>query len=189
MPAVKKKFFEIELPVINQKAGLLAVIEKELVGRSIKIDLTRRLRGKSLEAVFKIKLDGEKIKAEPYRLHLLGYFIRRMMRKSLNYVEDSFPAECKNAVLRIKPFLITRKKVSRAVRKALRNKAREEIEKSIKEKEYEEIFSDLLSNKFQRSLSLKLKKIYPLSLCEIRDIFVEKVKSELKIIEEKVGEK
>ena len=38
--------------------------------------------------------------------------------------------------------------------------------------DYEEIFSDLLSGKFQKTLSLKLKKIYPLSLCEIKDIYI-----------------
>lgn len=184
--ALKKKFFEIQLPIINQKASLLATKEEELTGRTIKIDLTRKLRGKSLEIIFKIKLDKEKVKAQAYRLQLLGYFIRRMMRKSIDYVEDSFSAQCKDSILRIKPFLITRKKVSRRVRKALRNKAREEIEKTIKEEKYEDIFSEILSNKFQRTLSLKLKKIYPLSFCDIRDIYVEKSRQELKVKEEKI---
>jgi len=186
MPVVKKKFFEIELPIIKQKIELLAISEQDLAGRKVKIDLTRKLRGKSLEAIFKIKLEKEKIKVEIYRLHLFGYFIRRMLRKSTNYVEDSFSVECKNAVLKIKPFLITRKKVSRKIRKVLREKAREEIKKTVKNKTHEEIFSDILSNRFQRSLSLKLKKIYPLALCEIRDIYVEKPKKELKIKEIKV---
>lgn len=181
----KKKFFEIELPLIKQKAELLASSENELNGRTIKIDLTRKLRGKSLEIIFKIIEKESKIKAEPCRLHLLGYFIRRMMRTSINYVEDSFQAECKNAVLRIKPFLITRKKVSRAVRKALRNKAKEEIINTAKDKNYEELFSEIISGKLQKSLSLKLKKIYPLALCEIRDIFIEKRKEEI-VKEEKI---
>ena len=170
--ALKKKFFEVELPIINQKAELLAKDQEELEGRCIKIDLTRRLRGKSLEITFKIKNK----KAIPCKLYLLGYYLRRMIRKSIDYVEDSFSVEAKNAVLRVKTFLITRKKVSRAVRKTLRNKAKEEINQEIKEKEYEEIFSDIISSKFQKNLSLKLKKIYPLSLCEIKEIYVEKEK-------------
>lgn len=172
----KKKFFAIELPLIKQKAELLATSQEELIGRTVKIDLTRKLRGKSLDIIFKIKSEKEKLKAQPFRLQLLQYFIRRMMRKSINYVEDSFSAETKDVTLRIKPFLITRKKVSRKVRKALREKAKEEITKEAKSKSYEEIFSDILSNKFQKSLSLKLKKIYPLALCEIRDIYIEKEK-------------
>ena len=94
------------------------------------------------------------------------------MRKSISYVEDSFDVKCKNATLKIKPFMITRQKVSKSVLNAVRVKAREEIQAEAKEKDYEEIFSDILQNKFQRNLSLKLKKIYPLGFCEIRDIFV-----------------
>jgi len=179
---IKKKFFEIDLPLINQKAYLLATSEEELIGKTIKIDLTRKLRGKSLEVIFKIESKG---KAIPRRLNLIGYFIRRVIRKGTDYVEDSFSCESKNALLRIKPFLITRQKVSRAIRKALRKKAREEIQLELKNKDYEEIFLELISNKFQRALSLKLKKIYPLAFCDIRDIFVEKLQ-ELKIEEEKV---
>jgi len=169
----KKKFFEIFLPLVDYKANLQATEKKKLEGRTIKIDLTRKLRGKSLEIIFKIKADEEKIEAIPKRLHLFGYYIRRMMRKSTDYVEDSFSTEAKNVKLRVKPFLITRKKVSRRVRKALREKAKQEITKAFKNKNYEDIFSEIISNKFQRALSLKLKKIYPLALCEIRDVYVE----------------
>jgi len=183
--AEQKKFFEVELPIINQKVQLIGT-EKEIGERTVKIDLTRRLRGKSLEAVFKIKQEEGKIKIQPYRFLLLGYFIRRMMRKSVNYVEDSFSLESKNALLRIKPFLITRKKVSRKIRTALRIKTKEEIQLAIKEKNYENVFSEILEGRFQRNLSLKLKKIYPLSFCEIRDIYVEKPLQEIKVQEEKV---
>ena len=96
-----------------------------------------------------------------------------MIRKGTNYVEDSFSAKCKDAQIKIKPFMITRKKVSRAVRKALREKAREELTNYIKNKGKEELFEDLFKNQLQKSLSLKLKKIYPLSLCEIRVFKVE----------------
>ena len=41
----------------------------------------------------------------------------------------------------------------------------------------ETIFKDLLKNQLQKPLSLKLKKIYPLSVCEIRVLRVEKDES------------
>ena len=65
-------------------------------------------------------------------------------------------------------------------------RAREEIEKTISNQTYEEVFSDILSNKFQRSLSLKLKKVYPLAFTDIRDIEVEKTTRAVKVKEEKV---
>ncbi|HJZ18604.1 MAG TPA: hypothetical protein VJ208_00685, partial [Candidatus Nanoarchaeia archaeon] len=84
--------------------------------------------------------------------------------------------DCKDAVVKMKPFLITRRKVSRKVRKVLRDKAKEEMIKYAKEKTSVEIFGDIIKNEVQKNLSLKLKKIYPLSLCEIRIFKVEREK-------------
>ena len=88
-----------------------------------------------------------------------------MVRRGTNYIEDSFSTECKNAEVRIKPFLVSRRKVSRAVRKALRNKAKEELIEWAKNENAETLFEDILKNKIQKELSIKLKKIYPISLC------------------------
>jgi len=170
----KKKFFEVDMPIIKKQTQLQAYEAKELEGRNIKYDLTRMLRGKSMLMQLKVKVEGDKITSIPVGIKLMPYFLRRMVRKGTNYVEDSFSTESKNAQIRIKPFLITRRKVSRAVRKALREKAREELIKYVKNKSTKEIFEEILKNHLQKTLSLKLKKIYPLSLCEIRVLKVEK---------------
>jgi len=179
--AIKKKFFQVEIPLINSSLDVLTYSIENLKDKTIKLDLTRQLRGKSIEVVFQIKVEHGKATAEPKKLALLPYFIRRMLRKGISYVEDSFTAECEDAHIRIKPFLITRKKVSRNVRKALRNKTQEWIKDYIKNKPYREIFSDIISNRFQKSLSLSLKKIYPLALCEIRTLRIEKEKKQEKL--------
>lgn len=172
----KKKWIEIELPIIKQKIELLANSQSDLNNRKVVIDLTRNLRGKSVEAIFKIKADEKIININLERMHILGFFIRRLMRKSISYIEDSFSAECKNATIKIKPFLIARRKVHRSVRNALREKAKQEVMSYVKDKKHEEFFPDILSGKFQKSLSVKLKKVYPLSFCDIRDIYIEKEK-------------
>ncbi|MEM4230520.1 MAG: hypothetical protein QXF25_01460 [Candidatus Pacearchaeota archaeon] len=177
----KLKFVEVELPIINEKVDVLAKEIKELEGKTICLDLTRNLRGKSVEAIFRLNIQGNKILASLERLHIFPFYIRRMMRKNIDYVEDSFNAQSKDKNLRVKPFLITRKKVHRSVRKALRNKAKEEITSYIKERNKDEIFLALLNGTFQKSLSLKLKKIYPLSFCDIRDIFIVKESTTQKI--------
>lgn len=173
----KKRFFDIEIPLIKKETQLQAYEIKDLDGRFVKYDLTRFLKGKSMLLQSKIKVDGEKVITLPRELKLMPYFLKRMVRKGTNYVEDSFSAECKDAQVRIKPFLITRRKVSRVVRKALRDNAKEELIKYVKDKKVEEIFNEILSGQIQKSLSLKLKKIYPLSLCEIRVFKIEKDKS------------
>jgi ribosomal protein S3AE len=175
----KQKFFDVNMPIINKETQLYGYDLKEFDGRTITYDLTRLLRGKGMLLKLKVKVEGDKAIAEPKELKVMPYFIRRMMRKGTNYVEDSFSAECKDAVLRIKPFLITRKKVSRAVRKALREKAKGELISYVKTKNTETLFDEIMKNQLQKFLSLKLKKIYPLSLCEIR-FFAIKDKEESK---------
>jgi ribosomal protein S3AE len=170
----RKKFFDIRIPIINKETHLYGYDIEELNGRMIVYDLTRILRGKNILLKLKVTVEGGKAVANPCELKIMPSFIRRMMRKGTNYVEDSFSAECKNAVLKIKPFLITRKKVSRAVRKALRDKAREELTDYVKGKTTEVLFDEIIKNQIQKPLGLKLKKIYPLSLCEIRALKIEK---------------
>lgn len=171
----KKVFFDVKIPIANKETHLQAYEAKDLDGRIVNYDLTRILRGKGTMLQLKIKVEGDEIKAIPKQIKLMPYFLKRMVRKGTNYVEDSFSVKCKDAQLRIKPFLVTRRKVSRKVRKALRDKAREEITKYVKDKDSETLFDDITKNILQKPLSLKLKKIYPLSLCEIRIFKVEKV--------------
>lgn len=181
----KKRFYDVEIPLIGKETHLRDFEKESLNGKFIKYDLTRFLRGKNSLLSLKIVADKDKAVAYPRKLNLLPSFLRRMVRKGTNYVEDSFSAECVDAKIRIKPFIITRRKVSRAVRKALRDKTKEELLSYVKKKTVNELFDDILKNQLQKSLSLKLKKIYPLSLCEIRVLSVEgevaeKVKEEKK---------
>lgn len=177
----KKRFYDVEIPLIEKTTQLRDFEKESLNNKFVKYDLTRYLRGKNSVLVLKVKADKEKAVAEPRSMTLLPSFLRRMVRKGTNYVEDSFFAECEDAKIRIKPFLITRRKVSRAIRKTLRNAAKEELINYIKKKKVEDLFEDILKNNLQKSLSLKLKKIYPLSLCEIRVLkVIGEVKTEEK---------
>jgi len=182
----RKKFFDVEIPLIRKETHLQAYDIKELEGRTIKYDLTRFLKGKGMIIKLKVKVEGEKATTIPKETKLMPYFLKRMVRKGTNYVEDSFSTKCADAQIRIKPFLITRRKVSRAVRKALREKAREELINNVKDKNAETLFDEILKNQIQKSLSLKLKKIYPLSLCEIRVLKIEKEFEKKKPLKESV---
>ncbi len=169
----KKRFYNVDIPIIGKTTQLQAYEPKDLDNSHIKYDLTRMLKGKSILLTIKISVKDDHAKALSKEIKLLPYYLKRLARKGTSYVEDSFSTKCKDAQIRIKPFLITRKKVSRNVRKALRNLARKELEEYVKSKPSEELFDDILKNKLQKPLSLKLKKIYPLSVCEIRVLKVE----------------
>jgi ribosomal protein S3AE len=172
----KKKFFDVKIPIIEKTTQIIGYDTSELGGKFIKYDLTRFLKGKNMIIQLITKIEDNEITTIPIEIKLLPCYLKRMVRKGTDYIEDSFSAPCTNAQIRIKPFLITRRKVSRAIKKALREKAKEEIITYIKDKKAEKIFEDILKNKLQKPLSLSLKKIYPLSLCEIRILKIEKFK-------------
>jgi len=170
----RKKFFNVEIPLIRKETQLQGFDIENLQGRYIKYDLTRVLRGKNLILKSIVQIKKETATAIPQEIKLMPSYLKRMVRKGTNYIEDSFSAETKDAQVRIKPFLVTRRKVSRAIRKALREKAKEEIINYIETKKTDEIFQEILKNILKKIISLKLKKIYPLSLCEIRVLKGEK---------------
>ena len=170
----KKKFFEVEMPLIGKTTHLQAFEISQLSNKHIKYDLSRILKGKSIMIQLVVYIEDNKATAKPKKIELMPHYLKRMVRKGTNYVEDSFSAETKDTQIKIKPFLITRRKVPRKVRKALREKARQEIINYVKTKKTEKIFEDILKNKIQKELSLILKKIYPLSSCEIKSMKIEK---------------
>ena len=165
---IKKKFFEVSAPLTSTPIHLYASSEEELAGRTVKIDLTRNLRGKSIEMLLRIFLEDGKLVGNPETLLLSQSYIKRLMRGGVDYCEDSFETECRDSTAKIKPFLITRKRVPRSILKALRNETKNFISGYAKTRTAKEIMTEIITNKFQKQLSLKLKKIYPLALCEIR---------------------
>ena len=171
---IKKKFFEIDLPLIGTKFEALSNSVEELNNKTVKIDMTRQLKGKGVEIIFNVKTADGKAIGHPKKLTLVSSFIKHMLHTGIDYVEDSIMAETKENAVIIKPFLITRKKVSRAVRRTLRNSAKNWLIDYLKTKTNDEVFTDILSNQLQKPLSMKLKKTYPLAICEIRVFAVKK---------------
>jgi len=169
-------FYEVDAPLTSAKISLYGSGVEELDGKVVKLDMSRSLRGKNLELKMKVKNDNGKLVAEPIGAKILSSYIRKVMRKGVDYVEDSFVTDCKDNKVLVKPFLITRNKVSRSVRKALREKAKEFLIGLMTTRNAMELFSDIMSNKLQKEMSLKLKKIYPLALSEIRVFEIVKKK-------------
>lgn len=165
--AIKKKFIDVEIPAIGESMPVLGS-EETLVGRTIKLDLSRKLRGRGLEVIFAIMNKDGKLAAYPKSLVLMRSYVQRMMRKRISYVEDSFTTTCKDVKITIKPFLITRKKVSRAIRNNLRKTTKEFLLEYVKDKTFMDLAIAILNNDLQKEMHPKLKKVYPLSMCEIR---------------------
>ncbi|MEK6855314.1 MAG: hypothetical protein AABX73_03780 [Nanoarchaeota archaeon] len=184
--SVKKTFYEVIAPITSTPIHVYSSGPEEIEGRVVKLDLTKTLRGKSFELKLRIKSSDNKLQAFPESIELLNSYIQKVMRNGIDYGEDSFDTECKDSLIRIKPFFITRKRVSRTILKVLRKTAREYLVSYIKTRPAQELFADIISNKIQKQLAVKLKKIYPLALCEIRvfEIISEKENTEKKVAEE-----
>ncbi|MFH1802210.1 MAG: hypothetical protein ABH864_02035 [archaeon] len=166
--AVKKVFFEVSAPLTSTRIHLYASSPQELEGRTIKIDLTKSLRGKNLELKMRIKNEKEGLVGIPESAKLASTYVKRIVRKGTDYSEDSILASCRDLEVRIKPLMVTRRRVSKKILAALRESARKQLISHLKTRDAEEIFSEIISNKLQKQLAVKLKKIYPLALCEIR---------------------
>ena len=165
--AERRKCIDVTIPILGETTRVLGTAEN-LHNKTIKLDLTRKLRGKGLTIKLRIFNMEGKLIAIPDQLQLSTSYIRRMMRKRTDYVEDSFQARCSDVRVTVKPLLITRKKVSRAVRRNLRNVAREFLLDYMKEKEYLEVYNEILEGSIQKAMLPKLKKVYPLSFSDIR---------------------
>ena len=163
----RKKFVDVEVPILDSTIQVLGTV-KNLTGKTIKLDLSRKMRGKGVFITLRIFERDEKLVAVPKKIELVKSYIRRVIRKRTDNVEDSFLAHCSDLRATVKPFLITRKKVSRAVRRSLRNVAREFLLNYLKEKTYYEICEEILEGSLQKTMLPKLKKVYPLALCDIR---------------------
>lgn len=167
---IKKTFFEVSSPLTATKMHVYGTNVDELVGKTMLLDMTRSLRGKSFEVTMKISKNGESLVGSPTRMSLAGSFIRRSMRTGTDYVEDSFITDSKDGNLVVKPFMITRNRVSRSIRASLRDTTREFLQGYMRIRTVQEIFTDIMTNKLQKELAIKLKKVYPLAFCEIRTI-------------------
>lgn len=165
--AERKKYIEVKAPFLGESIRVLGT-PSELHNKTIKLDLTRKLRGKGLTMRLRIFNIEGKLYAIPNNLSLASSYIRRMMRKGTNYVEDSFTVRCADIRATFKPHLITRKKVSRVVRKNLRNTAREFLTEYVKDKKFTEVAEEIFNETLQKTMLPKLKKVYPLSFCDIR---------------------
>ncbi|MGK0209243.1 MAG: ribosomal protein S3AE [Patescibacteria group bacterium] len=165
--AERKKFIDVEIPMLKDTIQVLGTI-KDLVGKTIKLDLSRKMRGKGLLVVFEIFNHEDKLVGVPKNMELMTSYTRKVVRKGTDGVDDSFLTHCLDVPATMKPFLVTRKKVSRAVRRNLRNTAREYLMQYTKEKSYIELCNEILDGSLQRGLLPKLKKVYPLAFCDIR---------------------
>jgi len=146
-----------------------------LIGRVLKVNLyiiTNDSRKQNAELSFKItNFDGKSASTELIGYKILNAYIKRVIRKAKEKVDDSFECSSKdNIKMKIKPFFITKSKTKNSVVTKLRMNIRQMMTEYSKTIDFEKLIRETTTNNLQRNLKQELKKTYPLNLLELREI-------------------
>lgn len=172
----KKHWFSILASEDFNQAKLGETLASEvgnLIGRHIRVNLmslTNEPKKQSFSLVFVVQnVEGDIAHTALEGYYMNQAYLRRMVRKSVQKIEDSFFVVTKdNVKLVVKPVFVTKVKILRGVATRLRKTARELVAQTAKDTASAELFSKVISNKLQMELKEAFKKIYPVSLSEIR---------------------
>jgi len=171
-----KKWFSIIAPKMfnNLKIGeTMAYEPSQLVGRKLRVNLMTLMNDSRKQNV-NINFIIDSINGENGVCKVVGYelnkaHLKRLVKKGISKIEDSFLAESKDGVkFKIKPLLITRFKLKNSVATEMRKRLKEKVKNSFKQTNWEEIIISIVQNRLQRDLKGVLKKVYPLSYFEVR---------------------
>jgi len=122
--------------------------------------------------------DGVNTELIGYRI--LPFAAKKMMRRGRNKIDDSFLLQTGDKrLIRIKPIIVTRGRTTGGVMASMRKLVRAYLARALSKMEFDQIVREVVERKLQHGLMIAIKKIYPVSTCEIREFFpvtAEKVK-------------
>ncbi len=158
-----------------------------LVGRVVScnlMSLTDNIKNQNANMKFFITdIRDNKAQTRPVSFELNQTFIKRMMRRKKNRVDESLPFKtADNKNVRIKLFLLTNNTAKSSAISKLRVKIKEETKNLVNRTKYDELFDSVVMHRVQSKLRGVLNKIVPLKVCEVRVLKEEKEKR-------KIGEK
>ena len=156
----------------------LADEPSQLLGRQLHLNLMTLLndpKKQSSTVHFEVKeLRGDMGIATLVHYELNSSYLKRLVRKTSNKMEESFVLMTKDGQrCRIKPVFFTRNKVNNSTLTSLRKKAEVHLHNIFQQYTLPELFSMIITNKLQMELKSALKKVYPISSCEIKAFYTE----------------
>ena len=174
----KKRWISILAPAAfnSQELGETTCERPEqLVGRKLVINLmslTNDPKKQNVQVHFKIvNVTNDKAETQIVGCELSGAYVKKVIRRSGGKVEDSFAVTTKdNVKFQVKPLLMTRHKIYKSTLNDMQLKAREYIQNDFKNMDAEVALQAILMNKLQKETRENVRKIYPVSLCEIRKL-------------------
>ncbi len=186
----KKRWYQIVGPKTFRESVLgetLVTNPQLMIGKTLKINLMNLIHDVKQQNV-NIKFEINEIRGERALSEVIGYemipaTIRRLVRRGKRRNDISFLCETSdNKKIRVKSLVITKKTMKSSVTAAIRKSIVDYLMHNIKKTSYDDLVTGLVSHRVQHSLRDHLKKIYPLKICEIREMsIVKKVSPEEKV--------
>lgn len=172
----KKRWFPILAPRLfaEQLIGETFLENpKDLLNRYVTVNLmslTGDPKKQSINITFRISdVRDNRGFTECIGYEMSGSSIKRVVRRNRDRIDDSFVATTADGkVIRIKPLLLTKFNTSRSVTSTIRKVVRQQTLKVIRETTFEMLVKDIVSNRFQSKLKDNIRKIYPITSCEVR---------------------
>tara|TARA_Y100000310_G_C20652306_1_gene800105 strand:- start:53 stop:643 length:591 start_codon:yes stop_codon:yes gene_type:complete len=177
--AVKKKkklWFSLIAPKIFRNVELgetLAVTAEDLKDKRISLSLgviTKQPRKSNTT----IKFNVDKIQEGKGQCEVIGYelssaHVKRVVRKGKTRIDESIVLTTKDKVdVRLKPLLITVKKVNSSKEKELRTFLKQYLKEQVSNLTFDKLIESIVSFELQGNLKRGIVSIHPVSFCDIR---------------------
>ncbi len=152
---------------------------KYLPGRTLEVNLALIVgdfKKQNLKAKFRItQVEGTRAKTRLESVQVYDAVVQRWVEPGRDKISDSFVVKTKDGVLvRVKPVLITRRRLHRSQQTAIIKMWREFIANYAKDLDYMTFMTKIINEELQNKLKLQIKKIYPPLFFTIRYAGIEK---------------
>ncbi|MBS3117466.1 hypothetical protein J4430_01130 [Candidatus Woesearchaeota archaeon] len=173
----KKQWFTIIAPKEFKEQVLAetpALDIQEIKGRKLRINVMTLLgdpKKQNFAITFRVtSVEGTKGITQAISYTMQNAYIKRVARKDCNKIDHVGIYELKDAKLKLKTLLITKNKTHNSVLAKIRKETTKFLTEELKEMQSDKMFSTAISGSIQKSLREKLKKTYPIVVCDFRMI-------------------
>ena len=181
---IKKKWYNIVSPEMFRDfvIGETFVAEPSIiVGKTLSINLmtlTNDIKKQNINLKFLVnRVENETGIANVVGYELVPSSVRRLVRRGKQRIDPSFVCHTSDNIrVRVKPLLLAAININNSVLKSLRKASIDFITSGISKTSYPDLINSLMSYGLQKELRDHLKKIYPLKICEIREMKIEREK-------------
>ena len=181
---IKKKWYNIVSPEMFRDFVIGETFVAEpgiIVGKTLSINLmtlTNDIKKQNINLKFLVnKVENETGIANVVGYELVPSSVRRLVRRGKQRIDPSFVCHTSDNIrVRVKPLLLAAININNSVLKSLRKASIDFITSGISKTSYPDLINSLMSYGLQKELRDHLKKIYPLKICEIREMKIEREK-------------